>query len=316
MKKLLAWSTPLLLVMLLLAGCNTSKEENSANETKQTTTAQKYPLKIKDANGEMIEIKQQPQKVVSLLPSNTEILYALGVSDKVVGVSDNDNYPKEVLKKEKIGGIEFNLEKIISLQPDLVLSHSSVSESAAAGLQQLRDLGIAVVTVPEAENFEETYDGIAEIGVIMNEADKADEIIGNMQEKVKGVQAKVASVTTQRSAYVEISDEPEIYTAGEGTFIQEMFDMVNIKNSATNTGWYQTSSEAIIKENPDTILIMYDYDPNIVEKVKKRTGFQTITAVKNDRVVQISEDEISRTGPRLADGLENLAQAVYPEVFK
>ncbi|MBQ0140993.1 MAG: ABC transporter substrate-binding protein [Kurthia sp.] len=302
--------------MLVLAGCNASKEEAKPNDSKQTTTTeQKYPLKIKDANGEMVEIKQQPEKVVSLIPSNTEILYALGVDDKVVGVSDNDNYPKEVSEKEKIGGIEFNLEKIISLKPDLVLSHGSVSESAAAGLQQLKDVGITVVTIPEAENFEETYDVIAQVGVIMNKSEQAKNIITEMKNKVTEIQDKVANIEEQRSAYVEISDEPEIYTAGKGTFIQEMFDMLNIKNSATNTGWYQTSSETIIKENPDVILVMYDYVPDIVEKVKKRTGFQTISAVKNNRVVQISEDEISRTGPRLTKGLENLAKAVYPEVF-
>lgn len=317
MKKLVAWITPVLLIMLVLSGCNTSENKTTSNDSQQTTTTeQAYPLKTKDANGKMIEIKQQPKRVVSLLPSNTEILYALGVEDKIVGVSDNDNYPKEVSEKEKIGGIEFNLEKIISLQPDLVLSHGSVSESVAAGLQQLKDVGITVVTIPEAENFEETYDVITQVGVIMNKSEQAENIVAEMKNQVAEIQEKVSKVEKQRSVYLEISDEPEIYTAGTGTFIQEIFDMLNIKNSATNKGWYQTSSEAIIKENPDVILVMYDYVPNIVEKVKKRTGFQTISAVKNNRVVQISEDEISRTGPRLAQGLENVAQAVYPEVFK
>lgn len=319
MKKLVAWSASIIVMMMVLAGCNTSNEASNSNTQEQqvaTQDEQIYPLKFKDASGEMIEIKEQPEKVVSLIPSNTEILFALGSGDEIVGVTDNDDYPKETNDKEKIGGMEFNLEKIISLQPDLVLSHETVSESAAAGLQQLRDVGITVVTVPEAKNFEETYDEILAIGVLMNKSSEAEEIVKTMKEKVKVVTEKVAKVADNRKVSIEISDEPEIFTAGKDTFIQEMFNMLKINNIAKESGWYQISSEVIINENPDVILVMYDFVPGIVEKVKKRTGFQTVSAVQNDRVVQISEDEISRTGPRLADGLEQVAKAVYPEAFE
>lgn len=319
MKKLVAWSASIIVMMMVLAGCTTSNEASNSNTQEQqvaTQDEQIYPLKFKDASGEMIEIKEQPEKVVSLIPSNTETLFALGSGDEIVGVTDNDDYPKETNDKEKIGGMEFNLEKIISLQPDLVLSHETVSESAAAGLQQLRDVGITVVTVPEAKNFEETYDEILAIGVLMNKSSEAEEIVKTMKEKVKVVTEKVAKVADDRKVSIEISDEPEIFTAGKDTFIQEMFNMLKINNIAKESGWYQISSEVIINENPDVILVMYDFVPGIVEKVKKRTGFQTVSAVQNDRVVQISEDEISRTGPRLADGLEQVAKAVYPEAFE
>ncbi|MEG0381046.1 MAG: ABC transporter substrate-binding protein, partial [Kurthia sp.] len=177
-------------------------------------------------------------------------------------------------------------------------------------------VGITVFVVPEAKNFQETYDTIMSIGLIVNQKEKAATIIKKMESEVKEIQKKVAKVADGRSAFIETSDEPEIYTAGKGSFIQEMFDLLDIKNVATKEDWYQISSEAIIKANPDVILVMYDYVPNIVEKVKKRQGFQTIPAVSNDRVVQIDSDKISRTGPRLAEGLEEIAKAVYPEAFQ
>lgn len=318
MKKLLTWSLPLLVLILVLAGCNTTKVTPTSNnkQQEQSENTQQYPMKMKDARGEVIEFKEQPKRIVSLIPSNTEIVYALGEGKALVGVSDVDNYPKDVSRIEKIGGMEFNLEKIISLKPDLVLAHETIGESADVAMEQLKDLGIDVFYIPEAKNFNETYDTITQIGIMLNKADEAGKIVKSMQEKVKAVQAKVEGVKNKRSAFVETSDEPEIYTAGNETFIQEMFDMLHITNVSTKAGWYQMSSEAIIKENPDVILVMYDYVPDIVSKVKKRSGFDHVDAVINDRVIQIEADPISRTGPRLADGLEEIAEAVYPEAFK
>lgn len=318
MKKLLTWSAPLLVAILLLAGCGATDDTSKTTNEEQaaTETVQQYPMKMKDSTGETIEFKEQPEKVVSLIPSNTEILYELGAGDTVIGVSDLDNYPEEVTKKERIGAMEFNLEKIISLNPDVVLAHDAIGGSTDAGMQQLRDLGITVFYIPEATNFNETYDTITQVGLIMNKNNEAKKVIQEMQDKVAAVQKKIGTVETERSAFIETSDEPEIYTAGKGTFIQEMFDLLSIKNIATKDNWYQISSEAIITDNPDVILVMYDYVPNIEEKVKKRTGFETVNAVINDRVVQIDSDQISRTGPRLADGLEEIAKAVYPEAFE
>lgn len=303
-------------LVLVLTGCGNPNANVVPKTEESVKPAGQYPLSIAGADGEFVEIKKVPKRIVSLIPSNTETLFALDAGDSVVGVSDNDDFPKEATEKEKVGGMEFNLEKIISLKPDLVLAHSTLGEKADAGIKQLRELKIPVFVVPEAKSFEETYDVINQISIIVNKKDEAAKIIADMKTKVEDVQSKVKALDEQRTAFVETSNAPEIFTAGEGTFIQEMFDLLNIKNSATKSGWYQISSEAIIKENPDVILVMYDYVPKIVEKVKKREGFSTINAVKNDRVVQIDEDKISRTGPRLAEGLEEVAKAVYPEAFK
>ncbi|UQW97713.1 ABC transporter substrate-binding protein [Rummeliibacillus sp. G93] len=319
MKKL--WQLGFMLVMAftLLVGCGQSDSKKPEAENKTTQSENKtatYPMTVTDDTDNKVEFKQEPTKIVSLMPSNTEILFALGLDDHVIGVTDNDTYPEAATKKDKVGGMELNIEKIISLKPDAVFAHGMIAESAKSGIQQLRDAGIPVFVVKNASNFEETYDTIKTIGKITNRSAKADQIVEDMKAKVKDVQAKVADVK-KRNVFVENSDEPEIYTAGKDTFMQEILNLANVKNVADDqSGWFKIDPEEIIKRDPDVYLITYNYVPNIVEKVKKRQGFKDLKAIKNDRVVQVDPDKTSRPGPRLAEGLEEVAKAVYPEAFK
>ena len=321
MKKIWQLVSVLMMAFVLLVGCSQGDTQQSSTDKTNTTSQNNdktstYPMTVKDALGNHIEFKEAPKRIVSLVPSNTEILFALGLEHEIVGVNDNDDYPKAATKKTKIGGMEFNVEKVLSLKPDAVFAHESNAKSVEAGLQQLKDAGIPVFVVKSATSFEETYSTIKQLGQITNKEQKADQIITSMKKKVKDVQAKVANVK-QRTAFVETADEPDIFTAGKDTFMQEIFDLAKIKNVVDDqSGWFKIDTEEIVKRNPDTIIVMEDYVPNIVEKVKKRQGFDSITAVKNDAVVKVDQDLTARTGPRLADGLEEIAKAVYPEAFK
>lgn len=319
MKKLWQLGFMLLMAFTLLVGCGQSDSKKPEAENKTTQSENKtatYPMTVTDDTDNKVEFKQEPTKIVSLMPSNTEILFALGLDDHVIGVTDNDTYPEAATKKDKVGGMELNIEKIISLKPDAVFAHGMIAESAKSGIQQLRDAGIPVFVVKNASNFEETYESIKTIGKITNRSAKADQIVEDMKAKVKDVQAKVADVK-KRNVFVENSDEPEIYTAGKDTFMQEILNLANVKNVADDqSGWFKIDPEEIIKRDPDVYLITYNYVPNIVEKVKKRQGFKDLKAIKNDRVVQVDPDKTSRPGPRLAEGLEEVAKAVYPEAFK
>lgn len=315
MKKIWQFCLVFVLALGVLVGCgqteDTKKKENSESTTEQQVAG--YPLTETDALGNDVKFTEAPKSIITLIPSNTEILFALGLDKEITAVSDNDDYPEAATKKEKIGGMEFDTEKIISLNPDVIFAHETLSE---AGLQQLRDAGLKVFVVKNAGNFDETYKTIEQIGHITGKADEAKKITEDMKVKVKEVQAKVKDVK-QKSAFVETSDEPDIYTVGKDTFMQEMFDLANIKNvTADLTGWPKISPEEIVKRNPDTIIVNYNYVKGIVEKVKKRQGFDSITAVKNDAVVQVDVNLTSRTGPRLAEGLEGIAKAVYPEAFE
>lgn len=323
MKKLWKlWMTSALAV-LLLVGCGQKEEtpvENNDNAQQQEQPAAveeaAFPITMTDAVGNEITLEEAPKTIVSMIPSNTEILFALGLNEEIVGVNDYDNYPEEALEKEKIGGQEFNVEKIVSMNPDIVFAHESGLGVGEAGLQQIRDAGVKVFVVKNAADFNETYTTIEQIGRATGKLEEAQTIVEDMKAKVEEVKEKVAKVETKKTVFVENSDVPDIYTAGKGTFIQEILDMVNAENiAADQEGWFIMSSEEIVSRNPDVIIIMYSYVDGIVDSVKARDGFDTVTAVQNDAVVQVDENLTSRTGPRLAEGLEEIAKAIYPEVF-
>ena len=151
MKKVVSLLFVMLLAVGVMIGCsNTTKEESASNskETKQATT-QAFPVTITDGSGEKVTIKEEPKRIVSVIPSNTEIAFALGLGDKIVGVSDYDTYPKETKDIEKIGGLDINTEKVVSLKPDLVLAHSS-NMASNGGIEQLKKMGLTVLVVNDA----------------------------------------------------------------------------------------------------------------------------------------------------------------------
>ncbi|WP_144512044.1 ABC transporter substrate-binding protein [Bacillus sp. FJAT-22090] len=320
MKKLWQlWMTTAIAV-LLLVGCGQKEETPIADKgnTQEEVVVDEttFPMTITDAVGEEITLEEAPKTIVSMLPSNTEILFALGLNDEIVGVNDFDNYPEEALEKEKIGGMEFNVEKILSMNPDIVFAHESMLGMGEAGLQQIRDAGVKVFVVKNAVDFNETYTTIEQIGRATGKFEEAQKIVEDMKAKVEEVKEKVAKVETKKTVFVETSDVPEIYTPGKGTFMQEILDMVNAENiAADQEGWFKIEPEEIVKRNPDVIIVMYSYVEGIVDKVKARDGFDSITAVTNNAVVQVDENLTSRTGPRLAEGLEEVAKAIYPEAF-
>ncbi|MFJ8067179.1 ABC transporter substrate-binding protein [Psychrobacillus sp. NPDC096426] len=320
MKKLWQlWMTSALAV-LLLVGCGQKEEtpvENNDNaQQEEAVTETEFPITMTDAVENEITLEEAPKTIVSMIPSNTEILFALGLNDEIVGVNDFDNYPAEALEKEKIGGMEFNVEKIVSMNPDIVFAHESMLGMGEAGLQQIRDAGVKVFVVKNAGDFNQTYTTIEQIGRATGKLAEAQKIVEDMKAKVEEVKEKVAKVETKKTVFVETSDVPEIYTPGKGTFMQEILDMVNAENiAADQEGWFMISPEEIVSRNPDVIIVMYSYVDGIVESVKARDGFDTVTAVQNDAVVQVDENLTSRTGPRLAEGLEEIAKAIYPEVF-
>ena len=205
-----------------------------------------------------------------------------------------------------------NVESLIEKAPDLVLAHE-MQMDAAEGLNQLREAGIPVFVVKNASNFAETYETIAQIGELTNRTEEAEQIVATMQQRVDAVFEKTKAIETPRRVFIETSDVPDIYTAGANTFPDEMLSFLHAENVVTEDDWFAIDPEVIIERNPDVYIIMYDYVPDIVERVKARDGFSTIQAVRDERVVQLDEDLMSRQGPRLVDGLEQLAEAIYPE---
>jgi iron complex transport system substrate-binding protein len=320
--KMKKWYSLLLVALLtigVLAGCaGTTKQNTDGNQTDTAKQTAAFPVTIKDALGNKLVIKQKPEKIVSLMPSNTEIAYGLGLGKEIVGVSDYDNYPKDTQKKEKIGGQQFNTEKIIGLKPDLVLAHASSASIAKDALKQLSDAGIPVLVVANAQNFEQVYKSITMIGKATGTTKKADEVIKGMKDKLAAIKAKAETIKEKKKVYLEVAPAPDIYTTGNNTFMDDMLKVINADNVAGDQqGWIKVDQEAIIQKNPDVIITTYGYyvkDP--AQQVLSRKGWENLNAVKNKQVIDVNSDLVDRPGPRVVEGVEALAKAIYPEVFK
>ncbi|MFC0300546.1 ABC transporter substrate-binding protein [Virgibacillus soli] len=324
-KKLNLFVLVMLLAFGVLAGCSSSSDENKDKNKEDVQTEQSdagnssevaFPVTVTDATGAKLTIEEKPEKIVSVLPSNTEIAFALGLGDEIVGVSDHDNYPEEATKKEKIGGLELNVEKILSLEPQLVLADQSNDEKA---LDQLRDSGIPVLVVSSASNFDGVYDVIGLIGKATGTHEKALDIITEMKDKLIALEEKASTIEEkdQKSVFVEISPSPEIYTTGKDTFMDELLTKINAKNAAEDqVGWPKMNEEAIIALNPDVIITTYgSFVEDPVAEVTERNGWNEVTAVKNKQIIDVNEDLVSRPGPRLVEGAEELGKAIYPDIF-
>ncbi|KAB2328680.1 ABC transporter substrate-binding protein [Cytobacillus depressus] len=276
-----------------------------------------YPFTFKDATDVEITIKKKPERIVSLLPSNTEITFALGLGDEVVGVNDYDTYPKEVEGKEKVGGQEFNVEKVLSLKPDLVLADSTMIGVAGGRFNQLRDAGITVVLIPASDSFAEVYDTIRLIAQVTGTKEKGEAIIDQMKTKVHEIVAKVSQVKEEQQPLVWVEIDPTLWTAGKGTFMNEMIELLHARNAAgIQDGWLQLTEEKVIPLNPEVIITTYGYYiDNPAEQVYSRTAWKDVTAVKKKQVYDVNSEIVNRPGPRLAEGLEEFAKAIYPEIF-
>lgn len=320
MKKISLFLLVLLLTVGALAACGDQKEsvKDEAKSTEQKGEETAFPVTIKDALDNDVTIEEKPEKIVSVIPSNTEIAFALGLEEEIVGVSNFDNFPEEVTTKEKIGDMELNIEKIISLQPNLVLAHESTADNTKEGLQQLRDAGITVLVIHDALNFDQVFDTIMMIGKATGETKKAEEVVTGMKDKLADIKAKAAEIKEKKKVFVEVSPAPEVFTTGKNTFMDQMISIINAENIAGDQeGWVQMDQEAIIDRNPDVIITTYGfYTENAAEQVLSRQGWENVNAIKNKQVIDVDSDRVTRSGPRIVEGVEDLAKAVYPQTFK
>ena len=312
MKKWQALSSVAVLT-LALAACggeeaNEVKEKDNAEATEQA----QYPITQTDALGKDVTLEKAPERIISLIPSNTEILFSLGLNEQIIGVSDNDTYPEEALTKEKVGGMEFNLEQLIAMQPDIIFAHESnlysFNEEAIA---QIEAVGIPVFVVKNAKTFDETYKTMEQIAALTNKEKEAAELIASMQEDIEEIEVKVADLE-EKSVFIVIGTEPSLFAAGQETFIDEMLDVLNVENAVQELDWPMYSPEQFVSSNPDAILVTYESD---IEAITTNDAYAEMNAVKNGDVKLVDGDTTSRQGPRLVEGIESIAEAIYPEVF-
>ncbi|MCS4540872.1 MAG: cobalamin-binding protein [Euryarchaeota archaeon] len=279
-------------------------------------TEAEFPLLVKDDLGRSVKISKQPERVISLAPSNTEILFALELGDKIIAVTKFCDYPLNATKKEKIGGFsDINMEKVVALKPDLVLATGGVQEQI---VKELERLNITVIAL-DAKNITEILANIELVGKVTGQEKSAQELTTNMKQRIKKITGKTKDLTKAQKLkiYYEVWHDP-LMTAGPETFIHNIIELaggVNIFADA-KIKYPRIDPETILARNPEIIITSLGaMGGATAEQIKTRPGWNKIDAVKNNRVYEIDENILRRPGPRIIDGLEAMAKIIHPELF-
>ncbi|WP_203249142.1 ABC transporter substrate-binding protein [Sporosarcina beigongshangi] len=315
-------------MLVILAACGTDNstdgaakddkiEEEPIEVVEEIVETEAFPVTFTDDAGREVTLDSEPQTMVSVQASNTEILYALGVGDRLIGVSDYCNYPAEALSVQKVGAQDMDAELILSLLPDIIFVTTYHHDTHGNILQQFEDAGITVVVTGSATTFDDVYKTMDMIAQATGTSEKADEIIDDMKDRRVAVEEKAKGITDKKKVWVEVSPAPDIFTTGKNTFMHEMLEAINATNAAEEQdGWVKMTEEEIVQLNPDVIITTYGYYiDNPAEQVLSRDGWAEVTALKNEQVFDVDSDMVTRPGPRLIEGVESLAKIIYPEVF-
>ena len=296
-KKLIA----LALSLLLLAGLGLS------------AMAEDPAVTVTDMGGREITLKEPATRVVALTAADCEILYAIGAGETLVGRGEYCDYPAEVFDVPSVqSGYETNIEQIMALEPQVVLM-GTMAQSLEQ-VEALEKAGIAVV-VSDAQDIEGVYTAIRMIGTLMGYADNAEALVAEMQDTFAGLK-ELAAGDGSESVYFEVSPlQWGLWTAGTGTFMDEITQLLGLKNAFADVeGWGEISEEQVIERAPDyivTITMYYGEGPTPVEEILSRPGWEGIPAVANGKILNLQDNELSRPGPRLADGAKMLYDFVY-----
>ncbi len=269
-----------------------------------------------DDIGREVTIGEIPQRIVSHVPSITEMLFALGLGERVVGVSDYCDYPEEAKSKPSVGNY-FNpsLENIVALEPDLVLT-----DGHSEGIVQLDSLGITYVVI-DPKDIDGVYKDLELLGKVTGTEGEAEELIEDMQDSIANVLALVEGASRPRVLYIIDATDPALpWTAGPGSFVDAFITMAGGENIAAQAegAWIQLSIEEIVNADPEIIVLPAKHGTAFTprEALEEHPAWQKITAVKEGRIFTINDDLVSRSGPRIVLGLEKLAEIVHPELFE
>ena len=277
------------------------------------------PIVVTDDLGEEVVLAEPAQAIVSLSASITESLFAIGAGDRIVGREEYSTYPDAALEIESVGSLWEGLptETILAMEPDLVIVAEIISPEQ---VQELKDLGLTVYWQANPQNFQGLYDNLSDLAKLTGQEDAAEEFIASLQERVTAVEEKLTNVEETPLVFYELdaTDPANPYTPGPGTFVSYVINKAKGANlgDAVDSSWVQLSSEEIIAQDPDIILLsdaLYGITP---ESVAERAGWDAITAVVNEKVFPFDAYILSVPGPRLVDGFEQLAEILHPEVFE
>lgn len=274
-------------------------------------------MSVTDDAGRSVNVPALPDRIVSLAPSNTEIVCALGACDHLVGVTDFDDYPPEVKDvADVVIAAKVDLEKVVAADPDLILAAGNEGTSSTV-ITRLADLGYPVLVL-YPESLDELYADIELVGRALDAPAEASEVVAGMRTRAEAVADAVASAEKPRTFYEVGVFQGTIYTAGADSFLASLISVAGGDPITGDPRSFAIQLEDLVAADPQLILLGdAAYDPSITpESVAARDGWQGMAAISEGRILVMVEDPvITRPGPRIIDGLEALARAIHPELF-
>lgn len=274
-----------------------------------------YPLTVIDDTETAVNIPQEPQRIISTAPSNTEILFDLGLQEKIIGITNYCNFPEETKNIEKIGEISpLNFEKIISLNPDLILAYAGFQLKE---IPRLRELGLNTIVL-EPLTLEDTFKSVEMIANVCGISDKGSLLVDNLIQRVNIIKSKVSKIPISDRPKIFVGGTSEtIFTPGAGTLFNELITLAGGQNIAADLSfWKKISPEFVAQAEPDIIIVPVGAmnqgeESKIKSNISQRSGWSNIPAIKNQKIFIVNEDLFYRAVPRLVDGLELLYGIFY-----
>lgn len=319
----------LLIVICLSGGCGSATTElkpassEKPPEIVEQQRKSEFPVVVKDYRGRDIEVSQKPVRIISLLPSHTETLYAIGAGPQMVGCTTNCNYPAETKNLKKValsspGSV--SLETLVAMKPDLVLLGGDYHQRLD---DQLTKLNVPVLSL-ESQSMAGIERSTRAIARCTGHIDLGEELIQKMNQELKALQVRIKPYQKpgRPRVFYQVWDQP-LMTAGPASYIGALIELIGGENifDDVEIAYPQVSEETLIVRNPDVIILPLikknQSDPaESWLRLSKRPGWKQMNAVKNKRIYLIEDDLISRPGPRVVQGLQKIAQALYPEAFQ
>lgn len=299
-----------LIIMLLLSGLP------GCGQARQVMDNAGVVVRLQDDYGRTVEIRGVPQRIVSLSPAHTEILFALGLGSRVVGVTDYCNYPSEAQKKTKIGGyMDPNLEKIVALHPDMVVADSLNQQV----VEDLEKSDIEVLAL-RPRDIEAVLRCIMKIGKATGTEDKAKSVVADIRNEINDAVRKTASIspTDRPRVYYEVWNEPLI-AAGPGTVIDDLIKLAGGTNVAGDAAkdYPEYSLEKLVEKDPQIMIHSYGHgnEASGDDKIIDRYGWENMSCVRNNKIYRVDADIVTRPGPRIGQALHELVRIIHPEMY-
>jgi iron complex transport system substrate-binding protein len=313
-------SAALLVLLLALVACAAPASSPSPSQPSVEASVAAYPLTLTDDAGREVTLYSPPQRIVSLAPSNTKIVCAVGACDRLVGVTDFDDYPPEVADVDDVViQAQVDVERVVAAEPDLVLAAGNELTPSTV-IDQLADLDLTILVL-YPETLDEVYGDIELIGEALDASAEADDVVAGMQERVEAIVEQVADADRPRTLYEVFYSEGSLYTAGDGSFLASLVDLAG-GDPITGDAQGVLGSEDLVAADPQLILLgSASYDPGLsdpgtaLDTVAARPGWEDLTAVREGQVIPYLDDIVTtRPGPRIVEGLEALARAIHPDL--